>query len=73
MDFSVIAPIDTAIDRLGTFKCLMQNINSRQRAHAPTNFIALIISSNPKILNTRLKLYANTLNSFPHPHGVIAA
>jgi hypothetical protein len=31
-----------------------------QRAYAPASLIALIIPSNPKILNTRLKLYAST-------------
>ena len=35
---------------------LVMPSNEAQKAHAPASLIAFIIASNPKILNTRLKL-----------------
>ncbi len=55
-EFLATAAVDATLTVLSSRIARLLGVNLRQRAHAPTNLIACIIPSNPRILNTRLKL-----------------
>jgi hypothetical protein len=67
IQFLVNKPTDA--DLVGLQRCtdLLYCHKLQQRAHAPTDLIAFIIASNPKILKTRLKLYASTFRLISAP------